>query len=179
VIVETGVAHGGSLVFYASLLRAMGGGRVVGVDIEIRPPNRRAIEEHELGSSIELIEGSSVEPSIVDRVRRAIGSTDRVLVILDSNHTKSHVAAELRSYAPMVAVGSYIVATDGVMEDLSDVPGGRPEWREDNPASAAREFAAANPTFALEAPPFLFQQAASDVQVTYWPSAYLRRLSKD
>ncbi len=179
VVVETGVAHGGSLVFYASLLKAMGRGRVVGVDIEIRPNNRRAIEEHELGSSIELIEGSSVAPATVERVRRAVGSAERVLVILDSNHTKSHVSEELEAYAPMIAIGSYIVATDGVMEDLSDVPGGKPEWREDNPASAAREFAAKTPTFVLETPPFLFHQAVGDVQVTYWPSAYLRRIAHE
>jgi cephalosporin hydroxylase len=177
VVVETGVAHGGSLVFYASLLRAMGHGRVVGVDIEIRPHNRRAIEEHELGATIELIEGSSVDPEVVERVRAAIGSSARVLVILDSNHTKPHVAAELKAYAPMVSVGSYVIATDGVMEDLGDVPGGRLEWREDNPAAAAREFAVSNPSFVLEAPPFLFRQALTDVQVTYWPSAYLRRVS--
>jgi cephalosporin hydroxylase len=177
VVVETGVAHGGSLIFYAGLLTAMGGGRVVGIDIEIRPANRRAVEEHELGRKITLVEGSSVEPAVVERVRREIRPQDRVLVILDSNHTKAHVAAELVAYAPMVTVGSYIVATDGVMEALFDVPGGKAEWRDDNPAAAAREFAATNPTFALEEPPMLFDETHSRLQTTYWPSGYLRRVS--
>jgi len=154
VIVETGVAHGGSLVFYASLLRAMGRGRVIGVDIEIRPHNRRAIEMHDLASSITLIEGNSIDAEVVRQVRARILDGERVLVLLDSNHTKSHVAAELGAYAPLVSVGSYIVATDGIMEDVSDVPRGRPEWQADNPAAAAREFVESHPHFVLEAPPF-------------------------
>src|SRR5919197_4658487 len=88
VIVETGVAHGGSLVFYASLCKAMGKGRVIGIDIEIRPHNRLAIEKHELGGYIELFEGSSIDPDVVDRVRRSVSDAQTVIVVLDSDHTK-------------------------------------------------------------------------------------------
>lgn len=176
VVVETGVAHGGSLVFYASLLKAMGRGRVIGVDLEIRPHNRSAIESHELASLIGLIEGSSTDPRVVERVRGQLGGTERVLVILDSNHSRSHVAAELDAYSSMVSVGSYIVATDGIMCDLFDVPRGRPEWREDNAVVAVRDFVAAHPEFVLETPPFEFNETLGSVQVTHWPSAYLKLL---
>jgi cephalosporin hydroxylase len=175
VIVETGVAHGGSLIFYAGLLTAMGKGRVVGVDIEIRPHNRKAIEAHEMASKITLIEGSSTDADVIRKVKEQIRPGERVLVILDSNHTKKHVADELQLYSPLVSSGSYIVATDGIMEDLSDVPNGRPTWTDDNPASAAREFAAAHPEFELETLPFLFAESEVKTQLTYWPSAYLRR----
>src|SRR4051794_38290951 len=113
VIIETGVAHGGSLVFYASLCKAIGKGRVVGVDIEIRPSNRAAIEAHELASYIALIEGSSIDPATVEQVRARVQPGERAMVILDSNHSKDHVAQELERYHPLVAPGSYIVATDG------------------------------------------------------------------
>jgi cephalosporin hydroxylase len=176
VIIETGVAHGGSLVFYAGLMKAMGHGRVIGIDIEIRPHNRQAIEAHELAPLITLVEGSSTASNIVQGVRASLGPTDRALVILDSNHTKAHVAAELEAYAPAVAVGSYIVATDGIMKDLADVPRGTPDWATDNPTAAAIEFAERHSDFVLESPPFLFDQTSSKVQVTHWPSAYLRRI---
>ncbi len=121
-IVETGVAHGGSLIFYASLFEAMGHGRVVGIDIEIRPHNRAAIEAHQMFKRIELIEGGSTAPEIVSQVRDGIKPDETVLVLLDSNHTRDHVLEELRLYAPMVTPGSYIVATDGIM---AQVVGGR------------------------------------------------------
>lgn len=175
VIVETGVAHGGSLVFYASLFKAMGRGRVVGVDVEIRPHNRKAIEGHPLADLITLIEGDSVAPATLDKVRGLIRPGERVLVLLDSCHTKAHVLAELRAYAPLVSVGSYLVATDGVMADLADNPRGRPEWRHDNPQAAARQFAAENPNFVPEEPPFPFNEGRVTERVTHWPSAHLRR----
>jgi cephalosporin hydroxylase len=176
VVIETGVAHGGSLVFYASLFRAMGRGRVIGIDVEIRPKNRRAIEEHPLASMITLVEGSSTAPETLAKVQALVQPGERVMVILDSNHTKDHVAQELEKYAPLVSEGSYIVATDGLMEDLHDVPRGRKEWRDDNPSAAAREFASAHPRFVLEPPPFVFDETLSRVQVTHWPDAYLRRV---
>lgn len=177
VIVETGVAHGGSLVYYASLLEALGHGEVVGVDIEIRPANRAAIEAHPLARRITLVEGSSTEPSVVERVARVVAGKGKVLVILDSNHSYVHVSEELRLYAPFITPGSYIVATDGAMEDLWDTPRGHPSWRTDNPARAARDFAAANPSFRLEtpAPPF-DESTLAGSGPTHWPSAWLRRL---
>jgi len=177
-IVETGIAHGGSLVFYASLLRAMGGGgRVIGVDVEIRAHNRSAIERHEFIESIELIEGSSIDPEIVDRVRRSVGSARRVLVVLDSNHTRDHVRAELEAYAPLVSVDSYVVACDGLMKDVAGAPRSKPEWREDNPYAAIGEFVKDHPEFVCEQPPWPFDESEGlRRNVTYWPSAWLRRV---
>jgi len=178
VIVETGVAHGGSLIFYASLFKMMGNaGRVIGVDIEVRPHNRAAIEAHELSPSISLVEGSSIDPAIVERVRSMIKPGEKVLVLLDSNHTKAHVAAELEAYAPMVTAGSYIVATDGLMQYLDNVPRGKPEWKDDNPTAAAREFAARHGEFELqEPPPFVFNEGEVREHITHWPGAWLMRL---
>lgn len=176
VIIETGVAHGGSLIFYASLFKAMGTqGRVVGVDIEIRQHNRKAIEAHELSSYIRLVEGDSVAADVVARAASSIRPGDTVLVILDSNHAKAHVAKELVAYAHLVTVGSYIVATDGVMGLVHDVPLGKPGWVDDNPTAAAAEFAAARPEFVLEEPKWLFNESALDKSITAWPGAWLKR----
>jgi cephalosporin hydroxylase len=177
VLIETGVAHGGSLVFYASLFKAMGHGRVIGVDIEIRPHNRKAIEAHELSPLITLVEGSSIDASTVNGVKPLIKPNESVLVILDSNHTRRHVAAELEAYAPLVSRGSYIVATDGVMSLVADAPGGKPEWIDDNPTQAAADFAKAHPEFVLEEPPFPFNEGQITERVTHWPGAYLRRVA--
>ena len=176
VIVETGIAHGGSLVFYASLCKAMGRGRVVGVDIEIRPHNRKAIEAHELSHLITLIEGGSTAPEIVDQVRAGIAANETVLVILDSNHTRAHVLAELESYASLVTKNSYLVTTDGGMKDWYSLPNGKPEWREDNPVTAALEFVLDNQDFVIEEPAFAFNEGAINERVTYWPSAFVKRV---
>lgn len=176
IILETGVAHGGSLVFYASLCKAMGRGRVIGVDIEIRPHNRAEIEAHEMKPLITLIEGSSVAPDVIAQVRTAIRPGETVLVLLDSNHSKAHVSAELDAYHDLVTVGSYIVATDGSMQFLDDVPRGKPEWKMDNPSAAAIEFAARHPEFLLEQPSWPFNESGLGENVTHWPSAWLRRL---
>lgn len=176
VIVETGVAHGGSLVFYASLFEAMGHGRAIGVDIEIRPHNRAAIESHELAHRILLVEGSSIDPAVVSSVREQIAPDERVLVLLDSNHSKAHVTAELDAYAPLVTPGSYLVATDGVMEWLEGVPGAGPQWSTDNPKAAVEAWLPLHPEFELEEPPPIeFNEGQVTERVTHWPSAYLRR----
>lgn len=175
VIIETGVAHGGSLIYYASLCQAIGLGRVIGIDIEIKQQNRQAIEEHTLSSRISLIEGSSTEPSVITKVKKLIEPGERVLVILDSCHTKQHVADELEAYSPLVTPGSYIIATDGIMQALNDVPRGKPEWKWDNPTTAAKEFAARHSDFVLEQPEWLFSESELTENVTYWPGAWLRR----
>jgi cephalosporin hydroxylase len=175
VIVETGVAHGGSLIFYASLFKAMGKGRVIGVDIDIRPPNRRAIESHELFPAITLVEGNSVAPDVVAKVRSLIRPGERVLVLLDSCHAKQHVLMELEAYHHLVSPNSYIVATDGIMKYLHDVPRGQPSWAGDNPASAAAEFVARHPEFVLEQPPWPFNESSLHENITHWPGAWLRR----
>jgi len=177
VIVETGIAHGGSLVFFASLCRLLDKGHVVGVDIEIRSPNRDAIEAHPLSSHISLIEGDSAAQETAARVSHHIRPGDVVLVVLDSCHTRAHVLAELTLYAPLVSPGSYIVAADGIMADLAEVPGGRREWAWDNPREAAREFVAANPNFVIEELPFLFNEGSTKRRVTYWPNAFIKRLA--
>src|SRR6185503_4375897 len=118
VVIETGVAHGASLVFSASLCKAFGKGRVIGIDIEIRPHNRQAIEAHPLFNLITLIEGSSISPEVVQSVKANVQPNETVLVLLDSCHTKEHVAAELKAYSELVSIGSYIVAMDGIMQDL-------------------------------------------------------------
>jgi cephalosporin hydroxylase len=175
VIIETGVAHGGSLVFYASVLKAIGKGRVIGVDIMIRPENRRAIESHELSGQISLVEGSSTDLAVVDKVRLLVSNEDAVMVVLDSRHDKAHVLEELKQYGKLVTPGSYIIATDGIMRDLHDVPRGRPEWATDNPAEAAAEFARGHPEFSLEPPAWSFNESTLDMNVTHWPDAWLRR----
>jgi cephalosporin hydroxylase len=175
VIVETGVARGGSVIFYASLLEliaACGGdeGRVIGVDIDIRDHNRRAISAHPLSKRIALIEGSSTEPEVVGRVQEKIADGSRVLVCLDSNHTHDHVLAELRAYAPMVSVGSYAVVFDTVIEDLpSEAIGVRPWGRGNNPRTAVR-------AFLRDCGDFVIDDAIADkLQITVARGGYLRR----
>lgn len=175
VIVETGVAHGGSLIFYASLCKAMQKGRVIGIDIEIRPHNRAAIEAHEMSPLITLIEGSSTAPDVVDQVKAQIRPGETVLVLLDSNHSKAHVLAELEAYAPLVSPGSYIVATDGIMADVAGAPRTQPDWVWNNPQEAARAFTAQNPEFVIEEPAFPFNEGMITDRVTYWPSGFIKR----
>ncbi|HLD68030.1 MAG TPA: CmcI family methyltransferase [Pseudomonas sp.] len=177
VIVETGIAHGGSLIYYASLFKAMGKGRVIGVDIEIRPHNRKAIEEHELFSYLTLIEGSSIAEEVVAQVKGLIKPGETVLVILDSNHSYAHVSQELRLYSELVSLESYIVSTDGVMRDLTDVPRGNPQWLEDNPSQAALDFAGSHPDFVIEQPAWPFNESSLSQNITHWPNAWLKRIA--
>lgn len=175
VIVETGVAHGGSLIYYASLCKAMGKGRVIGVDIEIRSHNREAIESHEMSPLITLIEGDSVGEPVLAQVRDLIKPGETVLVILDSNHTREHVFKELEAYHDLVTPGSYVVATDGIMKYLHDVPNGHPKWTRDNPGAAANEFARKHTDFIHEQPDWPFNESELDQNVTHWPGAWLRK----
>ena len=176
VIVETGVAHGGSLVFYASLCKAMECGRVIGVDVEIRPHNREAIESHLLAPLITLVEGSSIDPSVVAQVKSHIEPDETVMVMLDASHQKQHVLTELEAYATLVSTGSYLVAMDGIMEKLAGAPRSQEDWTWNNPRQAALEFVGANPDFAIEEPPFAFNEGNVTERVTYWPSAFIKRM---
>jgi cephalosporin hydroxylase len=177
VIIETGIAHGGSLVLSASLMKAIGHGRtVIGVDIEIRPHNRSALEAHELFSMLRLIEGDSTAPDIVAQAASHVRPGDTVLVILDSNHSREHVRRELEAYHRLVTRGSYIVATDGIMQDLWDAPRGEPAWKSDNPAQAARDFVASHPDFVIEAPAWRFNESSLQRPITGWPDAWIKRL---
>jgi cephalosporin hydroxylase len=169
VIVESGVAHGGALILYASLLDAIGKGHVIGVDVEIRKYNRLAIEAHPMSKRISLIEGDSVAADTLERVQAAISPGSTVMVTLDSNHTREHVAAELERYAPLVTPGSYCVVFDSVMTMVSDAPGAGEGWEHDNPLEAVREFLGRHPEFEVD-PSF------NRLEVTYCQSGFLRRL---
>jgi cephalosporin hydroxylase len=175
VIVETGVAHGGSMIFYASLCTAIGKGRVVGIDIEIREHNKKAIEEHRLSPMISLIEGSSIDPNIVQTVKNQIGSSETVLVLLDSNHLKDHVLAELEAYSSLVSAGSYIVACDGIMQQVVGAPRTSEDWTWNNPITAVNEFIAKHPEFECVEPAWPFNEGQVVDRVTYWPKAFLKR----
>jgi cephalosporin hydroxylase len=186
VIVETGIAHGGSLILSASLLAlldlvdATEAGelldpshpkrRVVGVDIDIRSHNRAAIEAHPLAKRIKMIQGSSIDESIVAQVREAIGASERVLVCLDSNHTHDHVLAELRAYAPMVTPGSYCIVFDTVVEDLpNEFFSDRPWNVGDNPKTAVHQWLPEAPDFEIDT------SMAQKLMVTVAPDGFLRR----
>jgi cephalosporin hydroxylase len=176
VLLECGVAHGGGLVFYAGLCQLMGHGRVIGVDVEIRPHNRAAIDAHPLRPLITLIEGSSIDPPTIKRVREEVRSGERVMVFLDSCHDKAHVLAELEAYHSLVGKDSYLVAMDGIRELVAGGPRTKPDWTWNNPKQAALEFVAKHPEFRIEEPPFRFNEGVVEKRVTYWPGAFLRRV---
>jgi cephalosporin hydroxylase len=178
-IIETGVAHGGSLIYYASLCKLGGQGRVIGIDVEIRSKNRAAIESHPLSSYITLVEGSSIDPKVVAKVKGLADGAKTVIVLLDSCHTKAHVLAELNAYAPLVTPGSYIVAMDGIMEEVAGAPRTQQDWTWNNPRQAAREFVRSNSEFQIEEPQFLFNEGDISERVTYWPGAFIRRKRRD
>ncbi len=176
-IVETGIAHGGSLILWASLLElnaACGGpqdAHVIGVDIDIRAHNRAAIEAHPMFRRISMIEGSSVDARVVAQVHAGSAGRERVLVCLDSNHTHAHVRAELEAYAPLTSVGSYCVVFDTVIEEL---PAGmypdRPWGPGDNPKTAVTEYLRAHPEFEID------RQMDDKLLVSVAPGGYLKRI---
>ena len=173
VVVETGVAHGGSLVFSASMLELLGGeGRVIGVDIDIRPHNRQAIESHPMAKRIMLVQGSSVDPAVVRQVADAIGGRGPVLAILDSNHTHDHVLQELKLYSPLVTRGSYLVVMDTAIEEM---PAGsfpdRPWDKGNNPKTAVHEFLKADPRFRID------KDMEAKLLITVAPDGYLERIA--
>lgn len=156
-IIETGIAHGGSLIFSAAMLElnaACGGpadAKVLGIDIDIRAHNRAAIEAHPMFKRISMIEGSSIAPEVVEKVRQEALGKRSVLVCLDSNHTHAHVLAELQGYAPLVTIGSYCVVFDTIVEDLpAELFPDRPWGPGDNPKTAVREFMATASNFVID-----------------------------
>jgi cephalosporin hydroxylase len=184
VVIETGIAHGGSLIYYASILNAIGEGKVVGVDIDIRKHNRKVIEEHKLFSFIDLIEGSSIELETFTKVEELVNPNDKVIVILDSAHDYNHVKKEIELYSSLVSVGSYIVVTDGVQEYLGstpraklDYPGYVETWKENNPKKAAEDFVLDNDRYEIIEPLFPFNEGNIDFRVTHWPSAFIKKIS--
>jgi len=175
-IIETGIAHGGSLIFYAAMLElnaACGGpagAEVLGIDIDIRAHNREAIEAHPMARRIKMIEGSSVAESVIAQVRDRAAGKQRVLVSLDSNHTHAHVAAELAAYAPLTSVGSYCVVFDTVIEEMpAEMFPDRPWGPGDNPMTAARAFLADHPSFEVDT------SIDHKLLISVAPRGYLRR----
>lgn len=170
VVIETGVAHGGSLVLSASILELIGQGKVIGVDIEIRSHNRQAIEAHPLAKRIELVEGSSVAKETLVQVRKHVAAGQKVLVTLDSNHTREHVAREMELYAPLVSVGSYLVVNDGAQAWVWDIPRGKPEWKDNHPLQAIDAFLAVHKEFEVD-------ERRTRFGITSSPRGYLKRIT--
>jgi cephalosporin hydroxylase len=145
------------------------------VDVDICDHNRIAIEAHRLATRIELIQGNSTAHGTLTAVRRSITPSESVLVVLDSNHSRAHVEAELDLYAPLVSPGSYIVACDGIMAQLAGAPRTAPDWTWNNPVAAVDAFLGRNSDFVLEEPAFLFNEGSVRGRVTYWPHSFLKR----
>jgi cephalosporin hydroxylase len=169
-IIETGIAHGGSLMFYASMLELIGGeGRVLGIDIEFRGNNRLTIEKHPLFKRVTLVEGSSVDEKIAQEVYKCAQGKDRVLVALDSNHTHEHVLKELELYSCLVTKGSYLVVFDTVIEDMpADAFPDRPWSKGNNPKTAVWEFLKTNDRFAVD------KEIENKLLITVAPDGYLK-----
>lgn len=171
VIIETGVARGGSLILYASILQLIGKGKVIGIDIDIRPHNRDSIESHPLSDRIELVQGSSIDPKLVADVAKRVPAGAKVMVILDSNHTHEHVYEELKLYAPLVTEGQFLIVADTVVEDIpAQEHRPRPWGPGDNPATAMLAYLKDHPEF--EQDPFI----NAKLLITSSPGGYLRRV---
>lgn len=188
-IIETGIAHGGSLVFSASMLalldmtEAIEAGastldlrasrrKVIGIDIDIRAHNRAAIEAHPLSFRIEMIQGSSIAPETIDQVKAAATGYSQIMVCLDSNHTHDHALAELVAYAPLTSVGNYCVVFDTVVEDMpAEMFPDRPWGPGNNPKTAVREYLKSHPEFVID-------KALDDkLQISVAPEGFLKRVS--
>lgn len=176
-IIETGIAHGGSLIFSASMLElnAICGGcqdaEVLGLDIDIRTHNREAIEAHPMFKRISMIQGSSIAPEIIEQVKDKAAGKQKILVCLDSNHTHDHVLAELEAYAPLTSVGSYCVVFDTLIEDLpDDMFGDRPWGVGNNPKTAVWEYLKSHPEFEID------KSIEHKLLITVAPDGYLKRI---
>lgn len=176
-IIETGIAHGGSLIFSASMLElnaACGGAKdaeVLGIDIDIRPHNRAAIEAHPMLRRITMIEGSSIAHDVIATVRKKAANCKRVLVCLDSNHTHEHVLAELEAYALLTSVGSYCVVFDTFVEDIpKEFCGDRPWGPGDNPKTAVRQYLKSHPEFEVD------RAIDNQLLISVAPQGYLKRV---
>ena len=170
-IVECGLAHGGSAMLYASICELAGKGVVIGVDVEVRQYNRVALRSHPLAHRLEVIEATSTDTSTASRLAQRVANAQRVMVVLDSNHTRVHVARELELYAPLVTPGSYLVVMDGAQAHVWDIPRGKPEWRDDHPLAAIHEFLASQSEFEID--PYYER-----FHVTSCPDGFLRRRSQ-
>lgn len=172
-IIETGIAHGGSLIFYASMLELIGKGEILGIDIDIREHNRKEIEQHQMFKRITMMQGSSIAPEMVEKVKAFAKDKPKVMVVLDSNHTHEHVLEELKAYAPLVSVGSYVVVFDTIVEHLPEdyLPGHKRPWGiGDNPMTAVREFLSGNTDFEID------RSIDNKLLISVAPEGYLKRV---
>jgi cephalosporin hydroxylase len=172
-IIETGIAHGGSLIYYASLLELIGKGEILGIDIDIREHNKIEIEKHPMSKRIKMIQGSSIAPEIVDQVRVHAKGKQSILVVLDSNHTHEHVLEELKAYAPFVTKDSYAVVFDTIVEYLPDdyMPGHKRPWSVgDNPLTAVVEYLKSNDDFVID------KSINNKLLISVAPNGYLKRI---
>ena len=168
-IIETGIAHGGSLIFSASLLELLGKGKVIGIDIDIREHNRKEIENHSLSKRIEMIEGSSIDEKIISKVEAIVKEDEKILVILDSNHTHEHVLKELELYSKFVKNDSYLIVLDTIIEDMEeDSFPDRPWNKKNNPKTAVWEFLKNNDRFKID------KQIQNKLVITVAPDGYLK-----
>lgn len=169
-IIETGIAHGGSLILSASILELIGApGSVVGIDIDIREHNRDAIENHPLSHRIKLIEGSSIDPNIIDQVTCMSLGKEKIMVFLDSNHTHGHVAKELDAYARLVTKGSYLVVFDTSIDDMPDDMFPDREWgKGNNPKTAVKDFLNTTERFHID------KSLESKLLITVAPNGFLK-----
>ena len=170
-IIETGIAHGGSLIFYASLLELIGNGEILGVDIDIRQHNRLEIERHAMFKRITMIEGSSISEGTLEQVRDFSRGKERVMVCLDSCHTHEHVKMELDEYSSLVTKGSYLVVFDTVIENLPDeLNQDRPWGKGNNPMTAVAAFLESNKDFVVD------EEIQRKLLITVAPGGYLKRI---
>ena len=170
-IVETGIAHGGSLIFYASMLELIGEGQVLGIDVDIRQHNRVEIEQHPMFKRITMIEGSSIDEEIAKQVYDLAKGKSRILLVLDSNHTHDHVLKELELYSPLVTKDSYLVVFDTVVEDMpEDFFPDRPWGKGNNPKTAVWEFLKTNKRFEVD------KDIEAKLLITVAPDGYLKCL---
>jgi len=169
-IIECGIAHGGSIIYYASMMELVGHGEVLGIDRDIRAHNRDAIESHPMAKRIRMIDGSSIDPAVVEQVR-ALAEGKKVIVVLDSNHTHEHVLAELRAYAPLTSLDSYCVVMDTVVEDMpEDAFPDRPWGVGDNPRTAVWAYLKETEDFVIDA------AVHNKLLITVARDGYLRRV---
>ena len=171
-IIETGIAHGGSLIYYASLLELIGKGEVLGIDIDIRQHNRKEIEKHPMHKRITMIQGSSTSHETLRQVRKHAKEKEAVVVCLDSNHTHEHVLNELNLYSPFVSVNSYIIAFDTIVEDLPEgyFSQKRPWGISNNPKTAVDEFLKMNNNFMAD------HSIDNKLLISVAPGGYLKRV---
>ncbi len=171
-IIETGIAHGGSLIYYASLLELIGNGEVLGIDIDIRAHNKAEIEKHPMMKRIKMIEGSAISEETLSQVILAAEGKQKILVCLDSNHTHEHVLRELEMYAPFVSVGSYIVVFDTIVEDLPEnyFNQKRPWGIGNNPKNAVFDFLKINSDFIID------ESIDNKLLISVAPEGYLKRI---